>query len=93
MSSKQPRVVPPKQAPPGARVGPSPSSTEGQVPDADLIKALQLLQGVVASEDFSKNEKLVTTTKKEDKVKNIVSSSREKGAISRQAAEAGGWSC
>ena len=44
-SVRQPKVVPPR-GPPGARVGPSPSTPkEGSVPNEDLFRALQLLQG------------------------------------------------
>ena len=39
------------------------------MPNEDLIEALQLLQGVMTSEDVSTYEKLVRTPKKENKVK------------------------
>ena len=39
------------------------------MPSEDLITALQLLQGVMSSEDFSQSEKLVSPPKKEEEVK------------------------
>ena len=60
----------PPKGPSGARVGPSPSTPkEGTVPNEDMVRALQLLQGVVTAEDFSKYEKMVSPPKKEEKVK------------------------
>ena len=68
-SVKKPRAVTPK-GPPGAGVGPSPSGPkEGTVPNEDMIRALQLLQGLTSTEDFSKYEKMVSPPKKEEKVK------------------------
>ena len=69
VSAKEPQVVPP-EAQPGAGVGPSPSaSKEDGVPNEDMMKGLQLLQGLMSAEDFPKYEKMVSPTK-EDKEKN-----------------------
>ena len=70
-------VVPPKQAPRGAGVLPSPS------PSAP--------SGVMSSEDFSKCEKLVSPLKKESP--QIVSRCFGKKCNPRKVAETGGWSC
>ena len=48
-------------------VGPSPSvPKEGTVPNEDLSRAMQLLQGLMTSEDFSKYEKMVSPPKREE---------------------------
>ena len=73
VSDRRPHVVPPRGGPPGAGVGPSPSTTphDGSMQSEDMPKALKLLQSVMSEEDVSKYEKMMMPPppKKEERVK------------------------
>ena len=68
-TTRRPQVVPPR-GPPGAGVGspPTPESPPSP-PSEELVKALQLLQGVLTPEDFSKYEKKLVPPKQQERVK------------------------
>ena len=68
-TTRRPQVVPPR-GPPGAGVGslPAPESPPSP-PSEELVKALQLLQGVLTPEDFSKYEKKLMPPKQQERVK------------------------
>ena len=68
-TTRRPQIVPPR-GPPGAGVGspPTPESPPSP-PSEELVKALQLLQGVLTPEDFSKYEKKLVPPKQQERVK------------------------
>ena len=68
-TTRRPQVVPPR-GPPGAGVGSPPmSESPPSPPSEELVKALQLLQGVLTPEDFSKYEKKLVPPKQQERVK------------------------
>ena len=60
----------PPRGPPGAGVGspPTPESAPSP-PSEELVKALQLIQGILTPEDFSKYEKKLVPPKQQERVK------------------------
>ena len=76
MVRQDPSSVPPtvtdRRPPPGAGVGPFPSTTpyDGNMPCEDMLKALKLLQSVMAEEDFSKKKMMMPPPpKREERMK------------------------
>ena len=68
-TTRRPQVVPPR-GPPGAGVGsPPPPESSPSPPSEELVKALQLLQGFLTPEDFSKYEKKLVPPKQQERVK------------------------
>ena len=68
-TTRRPQVVPPR-GPPGAGVGSPPTPESPPPPQSEeLVKALQLLQGVKTPEDFSKYEKKLVPPKQQERVK------------------------